>query len=658
MQAVIDNLNLIITLVLFAVVGVVALWSFIMGLRRGTIRSTTRLLTVVVSAGLALFTVVILSSTLLPTLEPTVKGWVVNLVTKFSADIADAVNSSETLVSYLLELVMTLLTPVVFALVFVGFLLLTYPVFLFLNLFISKKEGISVFSRFCGAGVSLVGAVLVSLCILMPVSGYLSYATEAYPMVMETGLVPEGAVPENVEQQIEAGKNNLAVKTVNVCGGKLLFNMMIKMEDSTATEEINYIIKTTGEAMPAVQQLMEDNADATSSDQMQPLNLTALDEQILPLIDKAPTRIKGVLAEVLRTGAEKWSNDEPFLGIELGSILGEEIASSATVLLEDMAKTEVDTVVRDLETLGKSAEDLSLCLSYFKEITAANPKALVSAGKQQLDLSVVFDKILPLVENSEVEKRFMADVMQNAAEKWKAGETYLDVNMMTMLGNYQSSGDLLLERLIHTDAAHIVEDMNAVCRDMEVLSQTYVYFVDMQGDIKSGEELKSNLTDIVKDMTPETVDVIKESLTEEILNTIDVREGSGAVVEMLGDALGKVTELPETEREKEAEALNQVLNYATGKRTDEATEEAVVDAMLGSSAIGNTIIETVNTNNDPETLEEDKKQITVSAEQKAQMDAAIQNKLDTDPDLTDEQKNVLNALKDLFITESTPDPEA
>ncbi len=653
MQYVLDNLNMIITIALFSVMGIIALWCMITGLKRGTIRSTIRLLTVVASAALAIFAVSAVGTTVLPMVEPSIKAFVVNTVTGLSAEAADVINASEDLVNYLVEILMALVMPVLFMLLFLGFMLLTLPVYWILKLFVPKRDGIRFISRVTGAAVSVVSAALICLCVMMPVTGYATYAVEAYPAVMETGLVPEGTVPETVDVQVEACKNNLAVTTVNKCGGGILFNIMTKVGETQVTDEIDYVIETAGVTWPAIQQLIEDNAHMAEAETVQPLNLTALKDTILPQLEKSPIRLRGIMAEILRVGAEKWTNDETFAGVNLGEMLGTEIAGSVNILLEEITATQGETVVSDLRSFSVTAEDLTQCLSYFEDISAANPNDLVSTGKKTLDLSVIRDKVLPMIDTSEeavVERAFLADVMKNAAIHWKRGENYLGIEMKKILGNYQSSGDLLLDRLINSDGDHIVADLNAVSRDMEVLSQTYVYFVNVQDSSKNTEELKTDLTQIVQDMTPEAVEVIKSTLTEEITNTVEIKEGSDAVVELIGTAFENVTAMPVEDRAQEAEALNQVLNYATGNRTEEVTENAVVDAMLGSTAISNTIIETVEKNNDPETAEEDKTQITIDESQKAQLDSAIDDRLANDTELTEEQRNMLAALKDLFIT--------
>ncbi len=546
MQFVLDNLNIIIMATLFGIMGLIGLWCFITGIRRGTIRSITRLLTVVISAGLAIFAVSILSSTVLPMIEPSIKATVVDLLVNLSAEAADLVDASEDLVNYVVEVLTALAMPILFALVFLGFMLLTYPVYWILNLFVPKGDGVGVLSRFVGAGVSIVGALVIIICVMMPVTGYTAYATETYPVVMETGLVPEGVVPREVDAQVAAARNNLAVKTVNLCGGDILFKVLTKVGDTTATEEVDFIIVTVADTLPAVQQLMEDNANV--ADGSQTLNLDALNTTILPALDETSPRLKGIFVEVLHAGASKWKN----------------------------------------------------------------------------------------------------------------GETFLGLNLDEMLGQYSSSADTLLDRLINSTSDSVTGDLSEFADSMVLLSRTYNYFLSVSDTQKTVDDLEVDLAGIIKDITPETAEILKDTITSDIIGSANVRnESVDTFVSLVGETLAEVASLPQEEKEKEAAAINQVVSYASKDRGHEIAPNELVDTLLESNVLSTKVEEIADANADPENTE--KKEIKVSSQQKEQIDTYIDNMIAASevPDapaedaLTPEQKATLEALKNIIVVRTT-----
>ncbi len=541
MDFLINNINTIITITIFVCLGLAAVWGIAWGIKRGTLRSTTRLLTYVLSAGFAFVAVIILAETLLPVVEPKIKTTVVDFLVGVSADVAELVNSSSDLVNYILELVTALITPLLFVVLFGIFLLLSYPAFWIATKFLPRKdERVTPVSRIGGAVVSLAGAFLMAICFLMPVTGYVAYAAETYPTVMEAGVVPEGSVPETVDKQVLAAKKNPGVNVINACGGKLIFSMMTRVEDSSATDELTNIIITVKDALPAFKNLMEDNAGVAEGEAV--LNLDAVEEIILPALDKTSPRLKGIFVDVLHTGAGKLKN----------------------------------------------------------------------------------------------------------------GETFLGLNIEDMFGEYAGTADTLLDKLINTTADTVSNDLGAVSESMVLLSRTYVYLIDVSDRDIPTEELKESITGILTDLTPETAEILKDTITDDFLSSANIgSESSHTVATIVGSTLTDIAAIEDPEqKKKEAEAINQLVNYASSSRTDQVAPDDVVSTVLESEVLSNKVEELVDANT---ATGEEQKLIEVSATQKQQIDNYIDDMIaaSQDPDaleedqLTEEQIKILEAIKQL-----------
>ncbi len=366
-ELIINNLNTIITVAIFVIIGLFAVWGVIWGLIRGTMRSISRLITIVLSAALAFIIVSIVGGNLVPLIETFVRDTLMSFLGGIP-QVAEILEASPDLVAYVLEVITALLTPILFSVLFGVFAGLSWIVYFLISLTFPKKSEnpLKGYSRVIGMVISVITFVLVALCLLMPVTGYLAYGTETYASVKETGLIPAGAVPANVETQIDAGRNNIAIKTVNFCGGNLLFSMTSKVGNSSATAEVDYLIAATKDILPAVKQLMDDNAAVADGGEI--LNLDALNNIILPAIDKSSPRLRTILVDVVKVGAEKLKNGETFLGLNTEALLGE-YSESADALLERLSKTNIDKFTADVRDFGDSMELLSRTYVYFVSVT-------------------------------------------------------------------------------------------------------------------------------------------------------------------------------------------------------------------------------------------------------------------------------------------------
>ncbi len=555
MDALIENINLIVTLLLFGGVGIAMLWCVIWGIVRGTLRSSARLATYLVSAGLALAVLALVSSAILPLVEPNVQEAVLDFVGGLSPEATDIINASPDLVNYLLELVTALISPILFAIFFCIFIVLSYPVYWFGARFIPKREeGIRPGSRVGGAAISVASAFIMCICLMMPLTGYISYAANTYPVIMETGLVPEDTVPAEVDHQLVEAKDNAAIKVINTCGGNLLFGWTSKVDDSTATKEIDSVITAVKDTLPAVMQLMEDNEELINNpEDGVVLNLDALEETILPS---------------------------------------------------------------------------------FKELQKNSPR-----------LTGIF-----------------VDVLHEGAKTWKSGDTFLGVNLDEMLGDYSSSADVLLDRLIGTTPETVADELGNFGKSMVLLSRTYNYLLKItKTDDIHMDELSEDIAGIISDLTPETAEIFKETLNSDLIESANIgNESAKTIVNILGDTLVDIAEINDpVEQQREADAINKVLSLASKTRGDSVNAEEMVDAVLDSQVLSSTVESIAKRNSNPTVTK--KQEIKVDRDQKRSVDNYIDKMISDsrkptateEEQLTEAQIETLQSIKLLIVARNS-----
>ncbi len=357
------DINVIITIAIWSILGVGIVWGIFWGVTRGILRSATRLGTLILAIVVSLIVASFLNETLLPTVEPAILDFLHS--TLAGTEIGDMADAADSLVIRIIEVAAALISPILFSICFIVCALLFLIIYFIIAKFFPNKKDhpLSTTSRLVGGAISSVGAFLIAVCILMPYTGYISMAGKIYPKIQQTQLIPADAISPDVDRQLAECSENGSAAFINTMGGGLLFSWTASRDDSelSADEELEHLVETVGAVVAGVQQIIEDNT--YTEDEVKPLNLVALDTKIIPAIDKDP-ELKSVFATVFATAALKWKAGEIFLGINLREMLGN-YASAADPMLEKLSGATEENVISLMLEFSHQVTTLSHAYVYF-----------------------------------------------------------------------------------------------------------------------------------------------------------------------------------------------------------------------------------------------------------------------------------------------------
>ncbi len=241
-----------------------------------------------------------------------------------------------------------------------------------------------------------------------------------------------------------------------------------------------------------------------------------------------------------------------------------------------------ETFTNHRGTTVSASNALTSILSILKNITQWDPDS-ISAQK-------IYD-LAGIIENDPFAKDFMTSFVTELCDAWARGEAFLGIEVPDLDNPIITA---FLKELTSVD------DITKVLRaaaDILKIKDTLQF---SQGNM-TVESAKLFATQIFDSITPETVDIMKSMLTEEVLTqTLElpssvskhVGDLTGAVldgiVEIKNDPNYSVNQAKEM-LEKEAEALSLVVNMVSNPENVEPHK--VVSAIVESSVISDTIHE-------------------------------------------------------------------
>ena len=233
-----------ISLGVFAIIGINALFGALLGAKRGFSKSVIRIATVGASAVCSYFIV----------------KWILGLIVDYSSKITDggtrsleetlyamdsglegslpgfaktmlAEVNSETVTIVLMMIVAVVLSPIIFISIFEmlkGLSIIVYNILAGLTGAISYGKGIV--STICGAAVGLVQGLLVAAVIIIPISGICSIAEEAKAPLLQDSSTSNKYIEKAYSTVIDDLADNPVFDLVEKVGGNKLYKNMITVK--------------------------------------------------------------------------------------------------------------------------------------------------------------------------------------------------------------------------------------------------------------------------------------------------------------------------------------------------------------------------------------------------------------------------------------------
>lgn len=384
-----DTINLVI-LGVFALFGIVGA---LVGFSKGLIRSAIKVASIILAIVVAFAITPALLAKAYQMAGPQLEEGLAALEELFVA--------SPTLKEYFPTLVMALISPILFVVVFAICLLLVsiiraivLAIFKFL---FPKKKGI--LGRLGGLALGALGGVLIAMCFVFPITGYFTAAPAIYVNIREVVSTDEQPIPAETEELIINLPNIPNVQTTNNLT-KDYFDKLVSYNDGQKDVSALQDVVTITSLVPPALRFANSLGDVETMD-------TQAIKDIVAVIG-SNKQLRTITAEVLSAASKKWVANQPFMGFNLKDQLPEDYKFALDIVLEDLTTTTEATVVADLNNFVNTIETLKHLYGYANMLSSGNASMAELEGK-------LTDVLLSLDGNTEqlVHELISQDVMED-----------------------------------------------------------------------------------------------------------------------------------------------------------------------------------------------------------------------------------------------------
>lgn len=382
------NINLICTIAVSAVALLYLIIGVIWGMKRGFARSLFRLVSLAAAAVIAYF----VSVRLIAVFGDTIREKLTALVDANAASIAELVHASETLVKYILSILTALLAPLLYSMLFMLLRTLLWILYAALCMFLpsKKKKPLDALSRVTGVVVSVVGCALIVVSLLMPYAGYLRFAADSYPKVVEAEVFVNETLPPDLDGKLSAAAESKAVAAVRRLGGDFLFSHLSASASGLDLDrECDSLLRLYGAVYDV--SLIDFSA---IFDENKTTDLTAIRVGLIDAVED-DGNMKTILAEILSFAAGKWKEGEAVLSVNIKEQLPEGYETALDVPLDRLAHTTPETVCTDLIDLTDSIETISETYVYLHKVARTTSDDKVSQDELLGDMEEILISLTP-----------------------------------------------------------------------------------------------------------------------------------------------------------------------------------------------------------------------------------------------------------------------
>ena len=389
-----DQISSYITLGILGAIGILFLFGFLRGLRKGFYKSLMDIGFVVLCLIVSILIAKSITNTLtdiagLTDILMSVKGSVPDLAPTVDSalEMIEQFGDNPEMINVLLALPAALITPIVFIPIYILLgILIKIPKLIIERVVVGKNGGPNYRggSRLLGGLVGGIRNALFIVVILVPIVGYAFLAGDVVKTIDSVSL-DGGAVGVNTEAEKNEGGtvllgaetsatigmadigqilDNPAMKGIYNFGGKLVFNSLttktVEGVKIDASKEVNTFAELYANFTPFLNESPENYGD----EQKQGINNIKVmlnDSEFLTF----------VVSEGLSFVAEKWNNGEAAFGIEKIEV-GEDIQPVFDGILETLSTTDSENIKGDIETISNL---ISTCIDdgVFKELGKEEP---------------------------------------------------------------------------------------------------------------------------------------------------------------------------------------------------------------------------------------------------------------------------------------------
>ncbi len=340
-------------IVLIAITAIIVLANLFIGLARGFKKTIGSLAAIIISAVIAFILTIFLcapQSSLMTWATDTVKGL---LTQPTIQEIINTGEVGEAIPYYATMLVAPIFFTLLFIVLSIIITIIVAIVIKFIPPFNLKKGHLH---RFGGLGVGVVCGLLVSLLVLMPVSGLIGIVAQGG----ESGVMESDNEDDMLAQLFKEASEDEISAVYAICTGWLFDSLASAEYDGEKIylkDELPVILALVSNLKNEISVIfalvsnlsdMSGESNGIGDEQIEALN------NILDNIDHSPI-LSNTVAGLISTMATKWNAGEAFLGIESISA-GELLDPIMNSMLEVMATSDKTTVVGDMRTFVNALE--------------------------------------------------------------------------------------------------------------------------------------------------------------------------------------------------------------------------------------------------------------------------------------------------------------
>ena len=393
------DINMIITVALYALAAILVLGNLLKGMRKYFLRSFLRLCFTVAAAVFAFTAMQGLYETLgspAMTAELFAALKAQPEMQSFTAEIEQIQNVMPGAFSLLFLLPVSLVGPVLFVTIFGVVRFLMGILYLIVSLFIPKKKSHNSTSKLLGGLCGALKGVLLTAMVIFPIAGYCAMGGQVMEATDELfASAEDSSTVEEAEKVLELVHDHPVTQTVSALGGKQLFGYLTSFT-YVANDGSELSVSWEKELTQYAQMIEHVLA-------LQGVNVEDMQEEQIDAIKALASDLQGsktlsiVAAELLSGACTAWSEGESFLGKAKPTVDSENV--------EAILNSAIDTFKNSTpQTVG---EDILSVAELFTVMDKYDVFAAVSDPDQLMDLlsddAILKEAIAVLKDNDRLE---------------------------------------------------------------------------------------------------------------------------------------------------------------------------------------------------------------------------------------------------------------
>ncbi|MGN0818860.1 MAG: hypothetical protein ACI4M6_00485 [Christensenellaceae bacterium] len=384
---------------------------------------------------------------------------IIELFGEMSQTIGQAIEASASLEEYVASLIVALTEPFLFVALFVEISLISKIVALIV-FEVNKNKTMKVRQRFLrrcmNAGIAVVCAIISFGVITVPIVGYANYATDVYAELEQEELIPSDTQFSQIFGEIDKATDSPLMKLHwKLSRGAFASLTTVRTRGSKETlsvrEEISVYRRIAIEAMA----LSEVSQSGTFN-----AETIAVIDNILDEVDKSDYLTK-IFAELLQASSNCWINNQSFCGYNVKESVPEDLHGVVDVILQDFVVADRDEVIGNLKVITNAVTEVLQVADELKDLDTSDIL--------KIDTALINDSI-DKISNVKV-KEVVVEIITSACEKWKAGESFMDINVKEGQPDLSGAIDVLLDELASVTTENVVEEVKSIISLLQPINE-------------------------------------------------------------------------------------------------------------------------------------------------------------------------------------------